>query len=367
MAEIIPSESVTLTFWGFEPCLKLNSITRERDRMVKLSFGINGGKSFPEYIELAQLAEDYKFHTLSIFDDLMYKPTWPILFTIAQHTKNINLGPSVCNPYLIHPSLLAEYAVMLDELSDGRAYFGIGRGAFLDFVDVSTPRPITTVREAIQMIRRLWAGDSTPYQGKVFNATDSAQLAWTPERANIPIMVGTWGPKMCKMAGGIADEVKAGSMWSDRYGNYMWEHIEAGAKDAERDPTSVGLVFGPLTAISEVREQAKAYAKQTLAFYLPYLAPMPEYIGMEQEAISRVQEATSAGDMDRAVAQISDEILGNFALYGTAQDVIQDIERMVSQTSVTRIEFGMPHGPKGSLESIHLLGKHVVPHFSGTE
>jgi 5,10-methylenetetrahydromethanopterin reductase len=335
--------------------------------MVQLSFGINGGKSFQEYIELAQLAEDYEFHTLSIFDDLMYKPAWPILFTIAQHTERIKLGPSVCNPYLTHPSLLAEYAVMLDEVSGGRAYFGIGRGAFLDFVDVSTPRPITTVREAIDMIRRLWVGESTPYRGKVFSATDSAQLAWRPERTDIPIMVGTWGPKMCKMAGGIADEVKAGSMWSNRYGNMMWEHIVSGAKEAKRDPKSVGLVFGPLTAIAEDREQAKAYAKQTLAFYLPYLSPMPEAIGMEQEAISRVQETTSTGDMDKATAQISDEILGNFALYGTPHDVIQDIERMVSQTPVTRIEFGMPHSPNGSIEAIHLLGKHIVPHFRDTE
>ena len=331
--------------------------------MVQLSFGINGGKSIPEYIELAKLAEDYNFHTLSIFDDLMYKPAFPILFTLAHHTDRIRLGPSVCNPYLVHPSILAEYALLLDELCGGRSYFGIGRGAFLEFVDVSTPRPITTVYEAIQMIRRLWSGDSYPYAGKVFSASESAQLAWKPERSDIPIMVGTWGTKMCKMAGGIADEIKAGSMWSDRYGNYMWEHIASGAIEAERDPKAVGLVFGPLTAIAEDREQAKTYAKQTLAFYLPYLAPMPEYVGMEPEAVSRVQEATSAGDMDRAVAQISDDILGNFALYGTPQDVIEDIERMVDQTPVTRIEFGMPHGPNGSFEAIHLLGQHVVPHF----
>ncbi len=333
--------------------------------MVELSFGINGSKPLQEYIELAKLAEEYEFHTLSIFDDLMFKPAWPILYMVAQHTRHIRLGPSVCNPYLIHPSVLAGNAALLDELSDGRAYFGIGRGAFLDFVNVSTPLPITSVREAIQMIRRLWAGDSTPYQGKVFSATDAAQLQWKPLRSVIPVMVGTWGPQMCRMAGGIADEVKAGSMWSDRYGNYMWQHIESGAKEAGREPKSVGLVFGPLTSIAENREQAKTYAKRTLAFYLPYLAPMPEFVGMEPEAITRVKASTSTGDIDGAVAQISDEILSNFALYGTPQDVIQDIERIVSQTPVTRIEFGMPHGPNGSFEALHLLGKHVLPYFAG--
>ena len=28
-------------------------------------------------------------------------------------------------------------------------------------------------------------------------------------RADVPVMVGTWGPKMCRMAGGVADEEAA--------------------------------------------------------------------------------------------------------------------------------------------------------------
>lgn len=332
--------------------------------MVELSFGISGSKPLQEYITLAKLAEDYGFHTFSIFDDLMFKPAWPILFSIAQHTKRIRLGPSVCNPYLIHPSILAGNAALLDEASEGRAYLGIGRGAFLEFLEESTPRPITTVREAIGLIRRLWSGDKTPFVGEVFRATESAQLQWTLLRADISVMVGTWGMQMCYMAGGVADEVKAGSMWSAAYGRQMWAQIEAGAQAAGRDPKEVGLVFGPLTAISEDREQAKAYARRTLAFYLPYLAPMPEFVGMDAVAVARVQAATERGDMESALAEISDEILGSFALYGTPHDVIDGIERMVSETAVTRIEFGMPHGPTGSLEALHLLGKHVLPHFA---
>ena len=316
-----------------------------------------------EYITLAKLAEKYDFHTLSIFDDLMFKPAWPILFTVAQHTQRIRLGPSVSNPYLIHPAILAENAVLLDEISGGRAYLGIGRGAFLDFLEVETPRPISAVREAIELARRLWRGDRSAYHGRVFHATELAHLMWEPERADIPIMVGTWGPKMCRMAGALADEIKAGSMWSAKYGNYMWEHIEAGARDAGRDPQEVGLVFGPLTSISEDREVARTFAQRTLAFYLPYLAPMPEFVGVEPEEVARVQAATSSGDIDAAAALVSDLALEQFALYGTPHDVIEQIERMVDATHVTRIEFGMPHGPEGSETAIHLLGKDVLPHF----
>ena len=174
--------------------------------MVQLSFGISGSKPIAEYIPLAQTAEAYGFHTLSIFDDLMFKPAWPILFAIAPHTQRIRIGPSVCNPYMTHPALLAEYAAMLDEMTGGRTYFGIGRGAFLDGVNVSTPKPITTVREAITMVRRLWRGDTSPYEGSVFSATEAAHFHFEPMRSNIPVMVGTWGPKMCRMAGAHGDD-----------------------------------------------------------------------------------------------------------------------------------------------------------------
>lgn len=175
-------------------------------------------------------------------------------------------------------------------------------------------------------------------------------------------MIGTWGPQMCALAGELADEVKAGGMWSAAYARFMWEHITAGAERAGRQPDEVALVIGPLTSIAEDRAEAKAYARRTLAFYLPYLAPMPEFVGVEPEEIERVQAATRRGAYTEAARLVSDLALDNFALYGTPYDCIGQIERMVAETPVKRIEFGMPHGPD-EVEAIRLLGEYVLPHF----
>ena len=330
----------------------------------RLSIGISGGKPLGDYVALARMAEDYGFHTFSIFDDLMFKPAWPILFAVAPHTQTMQVGPSVCNPYLVHPAILAGNAALLDEQTGGRAYLGIGRGAFLDFVGIEPAHPLTAVREAVTLIRRLWAGDRAPFDGKIFSATADACLQWTPLRRAIPIMIGTWGMQMCRLAGAIADEVKAGSMWSAAYGRRMWDAIAEGARTAGRDPGAVRLVFGPLTSISEDRAEAREHARRTLAFYLPYLAPMPQFHGVTDEQIAQVQAATARGDVAGAAALLPDAILDNFALYGTPGDIIAGIEHMCTETQVGRIEFGMPHGPRGSAEAIHLLGKHVLPHFS---
>jgi 5,10-methylenetetrahydromethanopterin reductase len=332
--------------------------------MIQLSFGVAGGKPAQDYVALAKVADDFGFHTMSIFDDLMFKPAWPLLFLIAPHVTRMRLGPSVCNPYLIHPAILAENAAVLDEVCEGRGYFGIGRGAFLDFVNTASRAPLSAVREAIELARHLWRGEAAPYQGTVFQTTAHATLQWRPPRAEIPVMVGTWGPKMARMAGMLADEVKAGSMWSASYGRMLADNIAAGAREAGRDPARIGLVFGPLTAISEDAAEARAQARRTLAFYLPYLAPMPAHAGMDEAAVARVQAATSRGDIEGAVANISDDVLRQFALFGTPHDVIAEIERMISESPVTRIEFGMPHGPQGSAAALRLLGREVLPHFA---
>jgi len=144
--------------------------------MVQLSIGISGSMPLSEYIALAKLAEQYGFHTLSIFDDLMFKPAWPILFVVAQHTERIRIGPSMSNPCLIHPAILAGNSALLDEISKGRAYLGIGRGAFLDFLEVAARNPITAVRDNVELIRRLWHGARTPYSGKTFHASDEDDI-----------------------------------------------------------------------------------------------------------------------------------------------------------------------------------------------
>ena len=335
--------------------------------MVQLSVGLPGNRPLGEYVALARLAEGFGFHTLSIFDDLLFKPAWPILFTIAGQTERIRLGPSVANPYLIHPAILAEQAALLDEATNGRAYLGIGRGAFLDGLEMGTPRPLTTVREAIELVQHLLREETQPYEGQIFRATAGTRLTWQPPRERIPIMVGTWGPRMARLAGGIADEVKAGSCWSAAYGRMLRDEIDAGARASRREPGAVQLVLGPLTAVGEDRAEAQAYARRTLTFYLPYLAPMPEFVGMEPELVARVREATGRGEIDAAAALISDAHLDQFALYGTPHDCIAGIERLVAETGVGRVEFGAPHGPDGPAAAIRLLGERVLPHFRREE
>ena len=129
---------------------------------IKFSIALQGSYPIRDYIDKAKRIEQYDFDELHVYDDLMFKPTWPLLTLIGEHTSRIKVGPGIITPQIVHPCYHAGNLAELDELTNGRAVLGIARGAFWEFLGIEKQRkPITMVREAIHIIRRLLSGDHT--------------------------------------------------------------------------------------------------------------------------------------------------------------------------------------------------------------
>lgn len=329
---------------------------------IKFSVALQGSYPIRDYIDKAKRIEQYDFDELHVYDDLMFKPTWPLLTLIGEHTSRIKVGPGIITPQIVHPCYHAGNLAELDELTNGRAVLGIARGAFWEFLGIEKQRkPITMVREAIHIIRRLLAGDHTAFHGEVFTVTEELFFRFQPVRKEVPIFIGTWGPKMCQLAGEIAEGVKSDGLWNPDYVKIIRENIEIGAARANRDPDDVEIIAGPLSSISPDREKAKETARRVLAVYLPYLRPMTDVAGIPEEEINKVREAASIGDFEEGASFISDLSVAKCSVTGTAKDVIEQIEAMVD-AGVTHVAFGHCLGPNFD-EALDLLGKEVLPHF----
>ena len=329
---------------------------------LKFSIAMQGSYSLKEYIRIAQKIESYDFDEIHVYDDLMFKPAWPILTLIGEHTKHIKIGPAIITPQVVHPAYHAGNLAELDEITNGRAVCGIARGAFFEFLGINKQeRPITMVREAIQIIRRLLSGDREPFHGKVFTATEELFFRFQPVRREVPIFIGTWGPKMCQLAGELAIGTKSDGLWNPGYVKIIRENIEIGAKRVDRNPDEVEIIAGPLSAISADREAAIAAARRVLAVYLPYLHPMTEVAGISSDEIRNVREAASVGDFDKGASFVSDLSVRNCSISGTPEDVIPQIEEM-AEAGVTHVAFGHPLGPNFD-EALELIGEKVIPHF----
>ena len=148
--------------------------------MVEFGLGIQGDRSFDDYVAIARAAEDAGFDVISVYSDLMYQPAIVPLTVMAGATQRIRLGPACLNPFSLAPFEIAGQIAALDLVSSGRAYLGLSRGAWLDQVGVAQRAPVAALGEAIEVVRRLLAGDTSGFEGEVFRLASGTGLHYAP-------------------------------------------------------------------------------------------------------------------------------------------------------------------------------------------
>jgi 5,10-methylenetetrahydromethanopterin reductase len=180
----------------------------------------------------------------------------------------------------------------------------------------------------------------------------------------VPILIGTWGQRLCAIAGEIADEVKIGGSANPDIVPVIRRYIAAGGEQAERSAHSVGIVVGAVSVVDEDRDRARRAARRSVALYLPVVAGLDPTLSIEPEFIARLQMLANQGDWDSAASLISDDLLDRFAFSGSAHDIIEQANALYA-AGARRIEFGTPHGLKPE-SGISLLGTQVIPALRGT-
>jgi 5,10-methylenetetrahydromethanopterin reductase len=325
----------------------------------ELSIAFQSDKQPGEYAELAALVESYGFDALSIYSDLMYQPPIIPLALAAQATRRIRLGPASLNPYTLHPVEIAGQIATLDTLSDGRAYLGLSRGAWLDSLGIEQRDALGRLRETIDIVERLLRGEPHAYRGRHFQLQARHRLNYTLTRDRIPLLIGSWGPRTIALAGERADEVKLGGSANPAMLAVARLWLAQGSAQAGRDADAVGIVMGAVTIVDEDRERARRMIRRELALYLPVVAGLDPTVDVDPDLQARIDLHVVAGDRDAAGALIPDALLDRFAFAGAPADVINQCEELFA-AGAERIEFGTPHGMTAR-EGLRLLGDLVLP------
>lgn len=325
----------------------------------ELAIALQSDKHPREYGPLARLVELLGFGTLSVYNDLWYQPPLLPLALAAQATERIRIGAAAYNPWTQHPVEIAGQVVQLDLLSGGRAYWGIARGAWLDEIGITQERPLTRMREAIDVVEQLLAGRQGEYAGQHFRLAAEHHLRYAVERPRVPLLVGGWGRRTLELAGARADEVKIGGSANPDVVPLVAEWLGGGALAAGRDATAIGICLGAVTVVDDDRETARALIRRQMALYLPVVAPLDPSVAIDPELTQRMAALVASGATEAAGRLVPDDLLDRFAFAGNPADIIAQCERLFA-VGVTRIEFGTPHGVS-SEQGLRLLGERVAP------
>ena len=132
----------------------------------------------------------------------------PLAAAVAAVTKTIRIGTAVLLLPLHDPVRVAEDGATIDILSNGRFELGVGIGYRpQEFAGLGIDRSHRAgrINEGLEIIRRLWDGESLDYAGRHFHI-HGAKLAPLPvQKPRPPLWVGGFAPVSAKRAARLGD------------------------------------------------------------------------------------------------------------------------------------------------------------------
>ena len=205
-------------------------------------------------------------------------------------------------------------------MSEGRFFLGLGTSGRLVIEDLhgeKFDKPLTRMREYIDIVRKAARGERLDHDGEFFH-TKRFQLRFPPYRASLPIYIAALSPPSLRLTGELADGWLPIFLAPSRMTAAVAE-LEAGAKAAGRSWRDV--VISPQVSIYVTADVAAARDRERphIAFYIGGMGVFyHEYmhrIGFGADA-DRVREAFQARDRDRAAQLVTDEMVDAMTIIG---------------------------------------------------
>lgn len=312
--------------------------------MTEIGIMIEGqeGLTWEKLFRLADAVESLGFGALFRSDHLTAlegaaeRPSlalWPSLTALAMRTERIRFGPMVSPVTFRHPAMLAKMAMAVSELSHGRLDLGIGAGWYDGehaMFGIDYPRYGTRLEmldEAAQVIKALWSGQPTTFDGQYFRLQD-AETHPTPPQNPPHLIMGGKGKKTLKVVARHAGEWNCSYVGIDVF-QEKWQELAANCEAIGRDPASM-----------------------TLSLMIPFV------IGRDETAVQDRINAhrTTFGNLPADYAAWREAgFLG-----GTPQQLTDQLHQFAA-AGIQR--FMLQHNDLDDLDSLEMTAQDVLPHF----
>ena len=164
---------------------------------------------------------------------------WSWMPAALERTDDMRIGTGVSAiVHRYHPANIAHQLATMGDMYPGRVFLGLGTGEAMNESPLGHSMPdwsecAQRTAEAIRMIRELFKGDFTSYDGKFWRLND-AKLYTCPEETP-PIWVAANGETAARMAGDLADGFVTVFESPERLEETLFPAIERGVKKSDRN------------------------------------------------------------------------------------------------------------------------------------
>jgi F420-dependent oxidoreductase-like protein len=254
----------------------------------------------------------------------------PLAF-MAARTSRIRLGSGIMQAGTRTPALTAMTAMSLASMSNGRFALGLGVSGpqvIEGWHGLPFDRPVTRMRETVEIVRLALRGERVAYRGQVYElprpgGEGKALRSSASPRPDVPIYLATLSPRSLEMTGEIADGWLGTSFMPD-HARVFFDDLEVGARRAGRALGELDLQAGGALAFGDDVERLVAARKPGLAFTLGAMGSRQHNFYNDafrragyEDAAREVQRLWLEGKREEAAARVPDDLALKANLLGT--------------------------------------------------
>ncbi|MEV0643362.1 LLM class flavin-dependent oxidoreductase [Streptomyces sp. NPDC050619] len=313
------------------------------------------GGDWPEIIDYVTEAEKLGLDICWVAEAWGSEAPSPLGY-LAAKTERMLLGSGIIQLGTRTPMAIARAAITLSQISAGRFLLGLGPSGpqvIEGLHGVPFSRPLSRMRETVDIVRQAATGEKVSYAGREFQLplpggeSKPMRLSMRAEH-DIPVYLATLSPKMLHLTGEIADGWLGTSFVPEGAKEAYFDHLDRGLAGAGRTRADLDICQGAEVAFADDEDTLRAMVsgrKKELAFSLGGMGSATTNFYNNAysrqgwaEVAAEVRTRWQAGDRDGAAGLITDEMVLATTLIGT-EDMVRERLRVWRDVGVDTVRF----------------------------
>jgi len=273
-------------------------------------------------------AEEHEFEAVWQAESRLVRDAIVPMAAYAAVTERIRVGSGVINNWTRNIGLLASTFLTLDDLAPDRIICGIG--AWWDplarNVGIDRKKPLTAMRETVDVLRRLLNMERVTFQGE-FVHVEGIELDIVHGRReprHVPIMIGATGDNMLELAGEIADGVVLNYCVPPHYNDKALELIETGARKVGRNIEEIDRPQLIVCSVDQDHDKAIDTTKMLLCQYLAQQPHIAKASGVSTQVVTEIQSTlgwpATKEQIQKAKHLVPDRLVDEITASGTPEE-----------------------------------------------
>ncbi|MDH3640700.1 MAG: TIGR03617 family F420-dependent LLM class oxidoreductase [Gammaproteobacteria bacterium] len=292
-----------------------------------------GNKPWRQTAELARELEGAGFSGM-LFTEAGQVP-WMMMAAAATAAPTLSFATGIAVAFPRSPMIAAQIAWEMAQNTEGRFRLGLGsqvKGHVVRRYGAMFDKPAPQMRDYVAAVKaclRAFRGEEKLAHDGPYYQLSYLPSQWAPPRHDfeqIKVDISAVGPRMCRVAGELADGVHVHPMHSMRYiSNRLLPSLARGAAKANRSADGIDLIVPVFAIPGDTPEEQAALIRRTrtqLAFYgsTPNYAFQFDDLGFDGTT-AKLGKLMKSGDIDGLSAVITDEMLEHFAIIAKWDDL----------------------------------------------